>query len=44
MSALDGKAAILTGGSRGIAAAIVRRLAADGAAVLFRTCVPPAAS
>jgi 3-oxoacyl-[acyl-carrier protein] reductase len=32
---LDGKAAIVTGGSRGIGAAIVRRLAGDGAAVVF---------
>src|SRR5260370_8663635 len=32
---LAGKAALVTGGSRGIGAAIVRRLANDGAAVAF---------
>jgi 3-oxoacyl-[acyl-carrier protein] reductase len=35
MSALNGKGAIVTGGSRGIGRAIVKRLAGDGARVVF---------
>jgi 3-oxoacyl-[acyl-carrier protein] reductase len=32
---LSGKVALITGGSRGIGAAIVKRLSTDGAAVAF---------
>jgi NAD(P)-dependent dehydrogenase (short-subunit alcohol dehydrogenase family) len=38
---LAGKVAFVTGGSRGIGAAIVRRLVRDGAAVAFSYAAPP---
>jgi 3-oxoacyl-[acyl-carrier protein] reductase len=44
MGALAGKGALVTGGSRGIGRAIVKRLAADGAGVVFSFIADEAAA
>ncbi len=44
MGRFDGKVAIVTGGSNGIGAAIVARLAAEGAKVMIADITPPAES